>query len=173
MRIFVVMFFTLFTIGAIAQDTKSAAQAAPADTRLPCQKNTNLPAFNITLEDTITIFNTSKIKEGKKSVFVIFGPDCSHCKDFFRRLFMNIDTVKNADFYLVTPIRNYSAFTRFYYEFNLNAHENIKAAGRDLDFFAMDFFGVRQFPAVYIYDERKKLVGGVNPENVLEELQNK
>jgi thioredoxin-related protein len=153
--------------------TAQPAQTAPAvpDNRLPCQKNTTIPSFNITLIDS-AIFSTAAIKEGKKTAFVVFGPDCSHCRDFFRQLFVGIDTLTNIDFYLVTPIRSYLAFRNFYGDFNLDAHKNIKAAGRDLDFFAMEFFGVKQFPYIILYDEHKKLIGGFGPGPAMTELHN-
>ena len=159
-------------IGPRQDAIKTPAATSAIDNRLPCQKNPLIPSFNITLVDSITIFNTSAIKEGKKTAFIVFGPDCSHCRDFFRHLFVGIDTLTNIDFYLVTPIRSYLAFRNFYGDFNLDAHKNIKVAGRDLDFFVMDFFGVKQFPYVILYDEHKKLISGFGPGPALTELHN-
>jgi thioredoxin-related protein len=177
-KILLAALFSLFVFNGQAQDatkpqgnTVVATTAAP-DNRLPCQKNTALPSFKITQLDTNIVFNTSAIKEGKKTAFVVFGPDCSHCRDFFRQLFVGIDTLTNIDFYLVTPIRSYLAFRNFYGDFNLDAHKNIKAAGRDLEFFAMEFFGVKQFPYIILYDEHKKLVGGFGPGPAMTELHN-
>ena len=171
-RLILPMLFCLFCTVAFAQETKPAPTSAPApDTRAPCQKTPGMPSFNITLVDTTQTFNTSAIAEGKKTVFIIFGPDCSHCRDFFARFFQGIDTFKNINFYLVTPIRNPVSFTNFYNDFHIGSYKNIKAAGRDLNFFAMDFFGIRQFPALVIYDEHKQYVKGMGPEAAYLELQ--
>lgn len=174
--------FSLAIYTADAQEANKANTTTPLakdvntppapDNRLPCQKNTALPSFKITQLDTNIVFNTSAIKEGKKTAFVIFGPDCSHCRDFFRQLFVGIDTLTNIDFYLVTPIRNYLSFRNFYGDFNLDAHKNIKVAGRDLEFFAMDFFGVKSFPYIILYDEHKKLISGFGAGPALAELHN-
>jgi len=146
------------------------APAAAVDNRLPCEKTPYMPSFSITLPDTLTKFNTSSIPEGKKSVFIIFGPDCSHCRDFIRELYLGIDTLKNYNFYLITPIRNPFALINFDNAFKPSAHKNIKAVGRDLDFFVMDYFGVRNFPAVVLYDEHKMFLRGIRPETALAEL---
>ncbi|MCW3123232.1 MAG: redoxin protein [Flavipsychrobacter sp.] len=166
--------FTIVVFSAYAQEPDSGhADITPiVDNRLPCQKNTDLPSFEITLVDSVSVFNTSAIKAGKKTAIVVFGPECSHCRDFFKQLFVGIDTLTHIDFYLVTPIRNFAPFRSFYYEMGIPLHKNIKAAGRDLNFFAMDFFGVTQFPYIILYDEHKKLVGGFGPGSALGELHN-
>jgi thioredoxin-related protein len=156
----------------MAGDTYAQTQqpAPVADTRLPCQKTLALPVFKIILTDTSKSFNTADIPTGKKSVFIIFGPECSHCRDFFRRLFVGIDTLKTYDFYLVTPIRNPNAFASFYSEFKIADYKNIKVAGRDLDFFVMDYFGIRKFPSLVLYDEHKNFVRGLDGDAALTEL---
>lgn len=169
-------FLALFILSIIYIHSSVAQVAAKAvsdtiDRRHASAQNPDMPSFKITLVDTVTVFNTSSIEPGKKSVFIIFGPDCIHCRDFFRHYLATMDTMQNVNFYLVTPIRNPNALRSFYNEFNIGAYKNIIATGRDLDFFTMDFFGVSQFPSAILYDEHKKFVRGFRPEMLLPELQ--
>ncbi len=165
--------FSLSVLRINAQETDDKhKKVALVDNRPPCQRNPDLPSFNIMLPDSATFFNTSGIPEGKKTVFIIFGPECSHCRDFFRKFFIGIDSFSNIDFYLVTPIRNLVPLRSFYNEFNLSGYKNIKIVGRDNDFFSMDYFGIRQFPSIILYDEHKKFVKGFDSESAIRELRN-
>ena len=37
-------------------------------------------------------------------------------------------------------------------------HPNIKAVGRDHEFFSLDFFGINSLPDLALYDENKKFI---------------
>ena len=149
--------------GASAQDNKTPQNvpAAPSAPQLPpYQKNPTIPEFRMMLMDSVTFINSKSIAKGQNTLFVIFSPDCKHCKAFTKELLENIDLLKskNVQIYLVTPIRNLGALRSYYSEYNFQNYPIIKAVAQDTEFFVMDFFAIRSFPSAILYDEQKKLI---------------
>jgi thioredoxin-related protein len=129
-----------------------------AENSKPYQKNPTLPAFNIRLMDSITIFNTYNIPKGRATMLILFSPDCSHCQAFFKKFLPSMDSFKNIDFYLVTLYSKMSALKKFYDYSHLEQYKNVKLAGRDYEYFCSTFYGVRNVPDLMLYDKHKKLV---------------
>ena len=75
-----------------------------------------IPAFNLLLKDSTTIFNTGNIPEGKPSVLLFFSPDCEHCQQETIDLLANMDSLKNVNFYFITidPMDRMRRFDTFY-----------------------------------------------------------
>ena len=142
--------FALWTAAVFAQGQKDSLPAY--------QKYPTLPAFNIRLMDSITVFNTYNIPKGRPVMLILFSPDCSHCQAFFRKFLPAMDSFRNIDIYLVTPYSKMSALRNFYDENHLGDYKNIKLAGRDYEYFCSGFYGVRSVPDLMLYDKHKKLV---------------
>ena len=130
----------------------------PAADSLPYQKYPTLPAFNIRMMDSVTIFNTYNIPKGKPTLIVLFSPDCKHCKAMTRQLLKGMDSLKGIQIYMITPMHSMTAIRNFYEEFHLGDYPEIKLAGRDYEFFFHDFYGTKLVPDLVLYDERKKLI---------------
>jgi thioredoxin-related protein len=129
-----------------------------SDTALkPYQKFPKLPAFNIRLMDSVTIYNTYNIPEGRKTILLFFSPDCKHCQALFRDLTKNMDSLKKVDFYIMSPIHDMQMIRDFYKEYHLADFKNIKVIGRDYEYFFITYYGVKSFPDMALYDEHKKL----------------
>ena len=141
-----------------------------ADTLRPFQKNPKLPAFNIKLMDNETIFNTYNIPAGKPIVLMEFLPDCSHCRKTTQGLLNGMDSVKDVQFYLVTPFHDMDEIKKFYTDFHLADYKNIKVVGRDYEFFFHDFYGIKSVPDMALYDGNKKLVKLFEGETTVHEL---
>jgi thiol-disulfide isomerase/thioredoxin len=143
-----------------AQEQKKdgASTAANTDTLKPYQKYPTLPAFNIRLMDSATIFNTYNIPEGKPIAIMLFSPDCGHCKRTIKALIKGMDSIKDIQFYLVTGFHDMSAIRQFYEEHHLARYDNIKVVGRDYEFFFVDFYKTKFVPDIALYDAHKKLV---------------
>jgi thioredoxin-related protein len=150
----------LLNAPAFGQGTKEPAKTeTPAnDTLKPYQKYPKLPAFNIMLMDSVTVFNTYNIPEGRKTILLFFSPDCSHCQALFRELTKNMDSLRDVDFYLMSPVHNISMIRNFYSEYHLADFKNIKVAGRDYEYFFITYYGIKSFPDMALYDEHKKLI---------------
>jgi thiol-disulfide isomerase/thioredoxin len=114
-----------------------------------------LPFFNLLLIDSVTIFNTSQIPEGRPIVLMYFSPDCEHCQRETEELISNMDSLKNVEFYFVS----YDPFDRlkiFNSHYKLSKFPNI-ILGRDYSFFLSKHFNVKVTPYLAIYNKYKQL----------------
>ncbi len=148
----------LITLNLLAQNEVKKAEDAQTDTLRPYQKYPMLPAFNIRLTDSVTIFNTYDIPEGKPTALMLFAPDCKHCKRTINALLKGIDSIKNIQFYLVTAAHSMTEIRNFYDEHHLADYKNIKVVGRDYEFFFFSYYQTKFVPDIALYDEHKKLV---------------
>ena len=153
-----VVAFALAT-NVTAQEKKTTADSTTQKTdTLPYIKYPTLPAFNIMLLDSVTIFNTFNIPEGRPIVIMFFDPDCKHCREEIKRLVAGMDSLKNIRFYLVTSVHDYGRLRAFYDEYHLGDFKNIDAVGRDYEYFFITYYGVKFVPDLVLYDGQKNLV---------------
>lgn len=133
------------------------SQEQTADT-LPYLKYPVLPTFELLMTDSSTKFSTYNIPEGKPIVFIYFSPDCGHCVDFTKELLLRKDDLKKVRIYMATPM-SLPMLQGFSDSLGLSKHKNI-TLGKDFQFFAISFYGIKTFPFVAVYDYKKKLVEG-------------
>ena len=149
-------FFATSSYGQEKNEVKSK-QSVAMDT-LPYQKYPVLPAFNIMLTDSSTIFNTYNIPDGKPIVILFFDPDCRHCKAEIRLLLAGMDSLADVRFYFITSVHDFNKIRAFYEEYELKGYKNIEVFGRDYEYFFITYYGVKFVPDLVIYDEHKNLV---------------
>ena len=125
---------------------------------LPYMKYPAMPAFNIRLLDSFTVFNTFNIPKGKPTLLALFDPDCKHCQMVIKELVAGIDSISNIDIYWFTLSAKVGPLQEFYKEYHFADYKNIKVIGRDYEFFFLDYFGVNSYPDFALYDENKKFV---------------
>jgi len=168
----IALLFTCMANVTFAQEPKAQTANTPAttDTLKPYQKYPTLPAFNIKLMDSATIFNTYNIPEGKPIAIMLFSPDCSHCKRTIKSLIKGMDSIKDIQFYLVTGFHDYAAIRAFYEEHHLSRYENIKVVGRDYEYFFIDYYKTKFVPDIALYDAHKKLVKLIEGETTASEV---
>jgi thiol-disulfide isomerase/thioredoxin len=156
------LFFVFSATSLWAQNAPVAGstnpQATKSDSLLPYQKYPQLPAFNIRLMDSVTVFNTYNIPGGKPIAIVFFDPGCKHCKHSIGGLLQNMDSVKNVQFYFITPVHDLKALRDFYATYHMADYKNIQVVGRDYEFFFFSYYGSKSVPDVALYDGKKKLV---------------
>ncbi len=158
--------FLMISAAAFAQD-KTVKDS------LPYQKYPKLPAFNLLLQDSATIFNTYNIPEGKPTLLVFFSPDCEHCELTIKALLGRLDSLKDVQLYLFTPM-DLSMLKPFSAKLNLKAYKNIRVVGKDYQYFFPMFYGAKYVPYLVVYDRRKKFVkmweGGAKMEELMKVL---
>jgi len=165
----------LLGCGAYAQEKPTEVSAAADSNSAPYKKYPALPAFNILMMDSTTIFNTFNIPKGRKIAIVMFSPDCGHCKRLTNCITAGMDSLANLDFYFVTPYSRMADIKKFYRLHNLEEYGNVKMVGRDIEFFTSPFYRLSMVPAIAIYDDQKKLVGllqGEAPLSAIYQLAN-
>jgi thiol-disulfide isomerase/thioredoxin len=142
----------------VAKDSTAVAEnTAVADT-LPYIKFPELPAFNILLLDSVTVFNTYNIPKGKPIALLFFDPECHHCKATVRRILKGIDSVSNIQFYLFSSRPDMGLLRKFNKDFHLDDYRNIKVVGRDYEFFFYSFYKTKFVPDLALYDKKKQFV---------------
>jgi thiol-disulfide isomerase/thioredoxin len=114
----------------------------------------DLPSFNLLMADSINIFNTGNIRQGKVSVLFYFSPDCEHCQKETVDLLKHMPALKNVQFYFVTndPLDRLKVYNSYYKIFR---HLNI-IIGRDYTFFFLRYFKGATPPYLIIYDKNKR-----------------
>lgn len=168
-----VTFLLPLLLASAASFAQRPPKPQPPRDSLPYQKYPTLPAFNILLQDSATVFNTYNIKPGKPTVLVFFSPDCDHCQQFTKALTGKMDSLKNVQFYLFTPL-NLTQLRPFAKELNLDSYKNI-TVGKDYEYFFPRFYGTSYVPYVAVYDQKKMFVkmweGKVKIEDLMQQLQ--
>jgi hypothetical protein len=116
-----------------------------------------MPSFKLLLSDSITIFNTINIPEGRPCVLLFFSPDCEHCQAETESILQNMDSLKNVNFYFVTiePFGRMKLFNEIY---KISRYQNIML-GRDYTFYFPWYFKNAQPPYLVIYDRYKREKG--------------
>lgn len=165
------LLFLMIAGTASAQERKLNARDSmqlPAYERFP-----TLPPFNILLQDSATVFNTYNIKEGKPSVLFFFSPDCEHCQMVTDSLTKYMSDMKKTDFYFFTfmPLSMLRPFVQTHH---LEDYKNIKAIGKDYEFFFPMYYKAQTVPWLVVYDRKKRLVkawnGGVKMPELIQML---
>jgi thioredoxin-related protein len=156
---FLILLLGIFIMPATARESNDTAQHSQAtDTLKPYQKYPKLPAFNIRMMDSVTVFNTYNIPEGRKTMIVFFSPDCKHCQSLVKHLLKGMDSLENVQFYMITPVHSMTDLRNFYEKYHLAEYKNIKLVGRDYEFFFGTFYGIKVVPDLALYDEHKMLI---------------
>lgn len=115
-----------------------------------------LPQFSILLPDSTTWYTKSDLPKGKKTILMLFSPDCDHCKHETELITKNIDKFKRTHIIMVTTLP-FDKMTAFYQKFQLKNYKDI-TVGRDPKFFFSNYFKIHYLPFLAIYDKKYKLV---------------
>lgn len=126
------------------------------DSLPPYKKYPTLPAFEILLHDSSSVFNTYDIPKGKPTILMYFSPDCDHCEQMAADILKNMDELGKVQIYMITPM-SLSVLQKFYQKLELSKYKNI-VAGKDHQFFFTDFYQAKYVPYIVIYDKHKQVL---------------
>ena len=114
-----------------------------------------IPTFNLLMQDSVTVFNTDNIPNGKPVVLVLFGLNCPYCHEETNDLLRNMDSLKNVNFYFLTldSLNKMKAFSAMH---KLGNYSNI-TVGRDYENFFPDFFQNVALPYSVVYDQNREI----------------
>ena len=151
-----VFVFSILSISVFAQEPTDKKPVIDDQPTPEYKLHTGLPAFNILLLDSTTMFNTYNIPKGKPVVIMNFMPDCDHCQKLAEKLLKGMDTLKNIRFYLVSPME-LKDIRRFSEKFDLAKYPNV-VIGKDKDYFGPGFYQIKFVPFLALYDKNKQLI---------------
>lgn len=133
-------------------DTLSSA----ADTRAGYEKDPNLPAFSVSRVPDSTAFSNKDLDGRKKTIMMVFGPECSHCKDEMKKLLQHRELFSNVQFVMYAPTK-FNLAVNFYNEFELSKYPMF-IVGADPLFKLGGFFRISSLPTLFLYDKNGKFV---------------
>jgi thiol-disulfide isomerase/thioredoxin len=151
-------------LNAISQTDSAAAPY----TRFP-----NLPPFKILLTDSTTYFTKDMLEKKKPILFMLFSPDCEHCKHETEDIIANIELLRKVQVLMVTTMP-FDKMSAFYTQYDLKRFPNI-IVGRDVGYFFPVFYDVRTLPFMAFYNKKQSLIsvyrGAMPIDRVLDEIQ--
>lgn len=142
-------------------------QAYSQTDTLPYLKDKKMPAL-VFLNMDSTEFNTYNIKKGKKSVLIYFSPDCDHCQMLTKEIIANLDSLKKAKIYMISPI-GLNITREFDKEYKVSQQKNMHIY-KDEQHSFVSYYGLKFFPFVVVYDEKKNLIKALEGAAKIEDL---
>lgn len=139
---------------ALAYSSFAQSQKDSTASELPYLKYKSLPAFQIRMLDSHTIFNTFNIPKGKPTVLIMFSPDCDHCDQLSKMITDSIAAFDKINLYLLSPMPLYQ-IKQFALKNGLIKYKQIKV-GQDFSYFMASFFKTDTVPFIVVYDKEKQ-----------------
>jgi thioredoxin-related protein len=106
----------------------------------------------------------------KKTLLIIFSPECDHCQQETRNLVAAIDKFKKIQIVMASWLP-YNEIQKFYTDYNIASCPNI-TMGWDKTFFLPPFYKLKNLPFMALYDKKGNLVsvfeGSVSLDKVAE-----
>lgn len=143
------IFAFLFFIGSF---NMAMAQEAAKDSLPVYQRFPTIPPFKLITAPDSTAFGKDDLRKKKPVVIVYFSPDCDHCKHFTKELQAHADLFKDAQIVMASSL-DYDIIKRFYQEYKIFSFPNI-IMGRDGTDFFRNFFSVRSYPTIVVYNKK-------------------
>jgi thiol-disulfide isomerase/thioredoxin len=115
--------------------------------------NPVIPLFKIyTVPDSI-VLTANYLNRKKPVMFILFSPDCEHCKTAFKDLATNIELFRRTQIIMVSA-SGYEVIRQFYVDNQVSRFKNI-TIGSDPSDLLSTFFDSRRYPAVFVYKKGK------------------
>ena len=131
------------------------AHAQSYDTTPPYLKNKQLPDFILYSKDSVA-FDQSVLKPGRKTIIMLFNPECEHCQDQLT-LLISMPEIKQNVQLLLTTTETLEKLNIFYKKFNLQNWAFIYP-GKDTKYIFGKFFQPKTIPVLAFYDSKRQFV---------------
>src|SRR4030095_7841432 len=143
------LIFCFISLSALAQ-----TQPDPPYKRFP-----TVPPLKLLLTDSSTIFTDKQLKKNTPLFFILFSPDCEHCKKETEELIDKIDSFKNIQIVMAT-FMPFDKMKEFYNNYQLNRFSNI-TVGYDIQHMLPTYYRISYTPFLAFYDKKGNLIEGV------------
>ena len=146
----------MITLFVLAQSviTSFAQQTEPPYKRFP-----TVPPLKLLLMDSSTIFTDKELKKNTPLFFILFSPDCEHCKKETEEIIDNIDSLQNIQIVMAT-FMPFGKMKEFYISYQLNRFSNI-TVGYDIQHILATYYRISYTPFLAFYDKKGNLIEGV------------
>jgi len=116
----------------------------------------SLPSLKLLKLDSATSVDIEKDSPSRPLLILYFSPDCEHCQEQTRRILNNLDGLKDVSIYFLSP-SSINELRGFSDSFHINKYPGI-TIGRDYEYNFFNFFKIKGFPAIALYDAQHKLI---------------
>jgi thioredoxin-related protein len=114
-------------------------------------------------------FTKNDLPKNKSVVVVLFSVECDHCEQMTEALLKDIEKFKGSTLLMVTPV-SLERMKAWYERFQIQKYSNIIMAAEPTRQIIY-YYDLTNFPGIYIYDKRHKLLkdyeGAVKLESIL------
>jgi hypothetical protein len=133
----------------------TAVVFAQSDTTAPYFKTKLIPLFKLLNVDSV-LFTESVLVKDKHTLFMLFNPDCGHCKEQLELLLTIPEITQNTQVILATgePLHKLKTFKEKY---ELDKYPFI-FIGKDYKYFFGGYFQPRTIPVLAFYNKEQKFV---------------
>jgi len=138
------------------------------DKRPEFVKDPTIPNFTIYKAPDSTVFTNHDLKKNKRTLLMIFSPECGHCQNETKELETYIGHFKNVQILMVTWLP-YSEMMAFYHNFNIASYPEITMGWDKKDFF-LPYYHVQMYPDLVVYNKQGKYVNSFSGVIKLEEV---
>ena len=145
---------------AIAQDS---LLTVPPYLRFP-----TFPPVKLLETDSTTFFEKKNLKKNTRVLFILFSPDCEHCRKETEELVKNIDQFKKINIVMATMMP-FQKMKDFYEQHELSVLKNV-TVGQDIHFFLPAFYNVKNLPFHAFYDKKGNLISVFEGEMTIEKI---
>ncbi len=139
------------TVSAVAQTPAEAVAETPQYLKFP-----TVPAFSLTTVPDSARFTKHDLKKKKNTLVMVFSPDCDHCRMATEDMLKHMEAFKQTEIVMATPLE-YKFIPPFYQQYNLARYKNIHVT-YDPTFMFGQFYGVRMYPTVAVYNKKGEFV---------------
>lgn len=130
------------------------ALQAQIDTSSQCWKQQVIPSFSVFTSDS-TAFANINLEPKKKTVFMLFSPDCDHCQKQVELMQKNAGVFKNAQLVLITTA-SFEMIREFEKKYAISKYPFITIC-RDPKMFFGVFFKLKQVPMLAFYGSDSRI----------------
>lgn len=114
------------------------------------------PPVRLLLTDSVTYFTKENLNKKSAIMFMLFNPDCDHCKKETEEILDNISKFKNIQIVMAT-FMPFDMMKDFYQKFNLANYNNI-VVGKDVNNVLIPFYKIANLPFLAFYNKKHELI---------------
>lgn len=102
------------------------------------------------------VFNKNDLPKNKPVMVFLFSVECDHCASMTEEILRNMDKFKSTTLLMVTPFK-LERMKAWYDQYKIKNYPNIIMAAEPTRQIAQ-YYALRNFPGIYIYDKKHRLV---------------
>jgi thiol-disulfide isomerase/thioredoxin len=145
---------------------------AQYDTTAPYLKNKQLPAFTLLNIDSVE-FNQTVLDKSKKTIIMLFNPECEHCQKQLT-LLLSMPEIKQSVQIILSTTETMEKLNIFYKKFNLQQYPFIHP-GKDHHYLFGKFFQPKTIPVLAFYNDKQQFIsvyqGNISRKVILDQLK--